>query len=185
MFASIETLLLKRLKLRVNREKSAVARYHERGFLGFGFTSGKLLKIKLMDKALKSFRDRVREITRRSRRVSINQVIEELQTYLRGWIGYFHLIETWTVLRDLESWMRRRLRCFMVKQWIKNCNTRYKNLIHLGVGKEQARIAAGSHKGPWALSNMKPLKIALSNCFFAERGYLGLLDQSQALGKTA
>lgn len=167
VFASIETFLLKRLKLRVNREKSAVARYHERGFLGFGFTSGKLLKIKLMDKALKSFRDRVREITRRLRRLSINQVIEELQTYLRGWIGYFHLIETWTVLRDLESWMRRRLRCFMVKQWIKNCHTRYKNLIHLGVGKDQARIAAGSHKGPWALSNMKPLKIALSNRFFA------------------
>jgi len=74
-----------------------------------------------MDKALKSFRDRVREITRRSRRVSINQVIGELQTCLRGWIGYFHLIETWTVLRDLDSWMRRRMRCFMVKQWINNC----------------------------------------------------------------
>jgi RNA-directed DNA polymerase len=110
---------------------------------------------------------------------------KDTPAFLRGWIGYFHLIETWTVLRDLDSWMRRRLRCFMVKQWINNCHTRYKNLIHLGVGKDQARVAAGSHKGPWALSNMKPLKIASSNRFFAERGYTGLLDQSQALGKTA
>jgi hypothetical protein len=72
----------------------------------------------------------------------------------------------------------------MVKQWINNCHTRYKNLIHLGVGKDQARIVAGSSKGPWAMSNMKPLKIALPNRFFAERGFLGLLDQAQTLGKT-
>jgi hypothetical protein len=89
-------------------------------------------------------------------------------SFVRGWIGYFHLIETWTVLRDLDSWMRRRLRCFMVKQWIKNCHTRYRNLTHLGVGRDQARMAAGSSKRPWALSNMKPLKIALSNRFFAD-----------------
>jgi RNA-directed DNA polymerase len=188
VFEAIEAFLLKRLKLRVNRDKSAVARYHprrdgkdhERGFLGCGV----ILKIKLTGKALRNFRDRVRAITRRSRRVSINRIIEELQTYLRGWIGYFHLIETWTILRDLDSWMRRRLRCFMVKQWVNNCHTRYKNLIHLGVGKDQARIAAGSSKGPWALSNMKPLKIALSNRFFAERGFLGLWGQAQTVGKT-
>ena len=188
VFESIEAFVLKRLKLRVNRDKSAVARYHprrdgkdhERGFLGCGV----ILKIKLTGKALRNFRDRVRAITRRSRRVSINRIIEELQTYVRGWIGYVHLIETWTILRDLDRWMRRRVRCFMVKQWVNNCHTRYKNLIHLGAGKDQARIAAGSSKGPWALSNMKPLKIALSNRFFAERGFLGLWGQAQTVGKT-
>ena len=183
VFTSIEGFLWKRLKLRVNREKSAVARYHERGFLGFGFTSGKTLKVKATGKSLDRFKDRVREITRRSRGISLTQVIEELQEYLRGWMGYFRLVETLSVLQDLDSWIRRRLRCFVAKQWINNCHTRYKNLLRLGVNDDQARMVAASRKGPWALSNMKPLKIALSNRFLAGKGFSGLLNQHQALGK--
>ena len=184
VFASIEEFLKKRLKLRVNREKSAVAYYHERGFLGFGFTSGKILKIKLAEKTLEKFRERVREMTRRSRGVKLERVMEDLREFLRGWIGYFGLIETPTVLRDLDSWIRRKLRCFMVKRWINNCRTRFKNLVRLGVNEYQARMVAGSRKGPWAMSNMKPLKIALSNRFLAGKGFSGLLNQYQALGKT-
>lgn len=183
MFASIEEFLFKRLKLRVNREKSAVARYHERGFLGFGFTSGKTLKVKATENSLDRLKERVREITRRSRGISLTQVIKELQEYLRGWIGYFQLVETLSVLQDLDGWIRRRLRCFVAKQWINNCHTRYKNLMRLGVNDEQARMVAASRKGPWALSNMKPLKIALSNRFLAGKGFSGLLNQHQALGK--
>ena len=183
VFESIERFLLTRLKLRVNRAKSAVARYHERRFLGFGFTSGKELKIKLTDKSLRRVKDRIREIARRSRGISLSQVIQELRVFLRGWIGYYRLIETPTVLKDLDSWIRRKLRCFMVKRWINNCNTRYRNLIRMGVNDWQSRLAAASHKGPWALSNMKPLKVAMSNRFFAEQGFLSLFDQYQALGK--
>ena len=183
VFASIEEFLNKRVKLRVNREKSAVARYHERGFLGFGYTWGKALKIKLAEKSLEKFRDRVREMTRRSRGVKLEQVIGDLREFIRGWIGYFRLIETPTVLRDLDSWIRRRLRCFMVKRWINNCHTRLKNLVRLGVNEYQARMVAASRKGPWAMSNMKPLKIALSNRFFSGKGFSGLLNQYQALGK--
>jgi len=183
VFASIEEFLFKRLKLRVNREKSAVARYHERGFLGFGFTSGKTLKVKATENSLDRLKERVREITRRSRGISLTQVIKELQEYLRGWIGYFQLVETLSVLQDLDGWIRRRLRCFVAKQWINNCHTRYKNLMRLGVNDEQARMVAASRKGPWALSNMKPLKIALSNRFLAGKGFSGLLNQHQALGK--
>jgi RNA-directed DNA polymerase len=183
VLASIEEFLFKRLKLRVNREKSAVARYHERGFLGFSFTSGKTLKVKATDKSVDRFKERVREITRRSRGISLAQVIEEVQEYLRGWIGYFRLVETPRILEDLDGWIRRRLRCFVVKQWINNCHTRYKNLIRMGVNDDQARMVAASRKGPWALSNMKPLKIALSNRFFAGKGFIGLFNQYQALGK--
>ena len=160
-----------------------MARYHERGFLGFGFTSGKILKVKATEKSLDRFKGRVRGITRRSRGVTLTQVIEELREYLRGWIGYFRLVETLSVFRDLDSWIRRRLRCFVAKQWIKNCHTRFKNLIRLGVSDAQARMVAASRKGPWALSNMKPMKIALSNRFFAGKGFLGMLNQHQALGK--
>lgn len=183
VFASIEEFLGKRLKLRVNREKSAVACYHERGLLGFGFTSGKILKIKLAEKSLEKFRERVRQMTRRSRGVKLEQVIEDLREFLRGWIGYFRLIETPTALRDLDSWIRRRLRCFMVKRWINNCHTRFKNLVRLGVNEYQARMVAASRKGPWAMSNMKPLKVAVSNGYLARRGFSGLLDQYQSLGK--
>ena len=183
VFAAIEGFLFKRLKLRINREKSAVAQYHQRSFLGFSFTSGKTLKVKVAEKSLDRFKERVREITRRSRGISLTQVIREVQEYLRGWIGYFRLVETPRVLEDLDGWIRRRLRCFVAKQWINNCHTRYKNLVRLGVNDYQARLVAGSRKGPWALSNMKPLKVALSNRFFAQIGFSGLLNRYQALGK--
>ncbi len=75
--------------------------------------------------------------------------MEELCVFLRGWIGYFRLIETLTILKDLDSWIRRRLRCFMAKRWINNCHTRYRNLVKLGVSGLQACKAAFSRKGPW------------------------------------
>lgn len=185
VFASIERFLSKRLKLRVNREKSAVARYYERSFLGFGFTSGKVRKVKISEKSLERFKDRVREITRRSRGRSFRQIIEELRDYLRGWIGYYRLVETLSVLKDLDGWIRRRLRCYLVKQWIKNCYTRAKNLVRLGVSPDQAWMVGMSRKGPWAMSNMKPLKVGVSNRFLAKNGFTSLIDQHQALGKAA
>jgi group II intron reverse transcriptase/maturase len=185
VFASIEEFLNNRLKLRVNREKSAVARYYERSFLGFGFTSGKVLKVKVSEKSLGRFKERVREITRRSRGRSFLQIIEELMEYLRGWMGYYRLVETLSVLKDLDGWVRRRLRCYMVKQWIKNCYTRARNLIRLGVSLGQAWMVGMSRRGPWAMSNMKPLKVAVSNRFLAKHGFSGLFDQYLALGKAA
>jgi RNA-directed DNA polymerase len=179
----MERFLLKRLKLRVNRGKSTVARYHERGFLGFGFTRGKNPKIKLTDKSLMSFKDRIREITRRSRGIPLVQIVEELSVFLRGWIGYFRMIETLSILKVLDSWIWLRLRCFMVKRWINNCHTRYRNLIKLGVNGRQACVAAASHKGPLAMCNMKPLKIAMSDRFFTKQGFRSYFDQYQALCK--
>jgi RNA-directed DNA polymerase len=180
---SIERFLRKRLKLKVNRHKSAVAKPQDRQFLGFSFTSGKALKIKPSTKALKSVKRRVRQITRRSRGVSLMQIIKELSQYLTGWLGYYRLIETPTVLRDLDSWIRRRLRCFVMKQWIKNCHTRYRGLRALGVSDYGARPVAGSHKGPWAMSNMKPVKVAMPNRFFADKGLFCLSQYHATLGK--
>lgn len=181
---STERFLTKRLKLKVNRQKSAVAKPQERKFLGFSFTSGRELKIKLSEKAAKSVKNRIKKITRRSRGISLLQVIKELGEYLRGWIGYYRLIETPTVLRDLDSWIRRRLRCYVMKQWIKQCHTRYQGLRALGVSDGGARPVAGSRRGPWAMSNMKPVKIAMPNHFFAERGLLSLLHRYEALDQT-
>jgi len=183
VLGSIERFLAKRLKLRVNQEKSAVAKPQDRSFLGFSFTSGEQPKVKLSSKALKRVKMRIRSITRRSRGVSLEQVIEELNTFLRGWLGYYRLIETPTVLRDLTSWIRRRLRCFLVKRWINNCHTRFKRLVALGVSPANAKPVAVSRKGPWVMSNMKSLKVAMPNRFFAEQGLLDLLCQYEALRK--
>jgi RNA-directed DNA polymerase len=171
---SVESFLAKRLRLTVNRGKSAVAKPQDRQFLGFSFTAGRKLKIKLSTKALKGVKHRIRQITRRSRGISLLRVIKELSQYLKGWLGYYRLIETPTVLRDLDSWIRRRLRCYVMKRWINNCHTRYEGLRALGVSAYNARPVAGSHKGPWALANMKPVKVAMPNRFFAKKGLLSL-----------
>jgi RNA-directed DNA polymerase len=180
---SITRFLGKRLRLNVNRQKSAVAPPHERSILGFSFSSGYQLKIRLSEKALHGVKDRIKGITKRSRRVSLEQMIRDLVVFMRGWVGYYRLIETPTVLRDLDSWVRRRLRCFMMKQWINNCGTRYRRLVALGVSGANARGVAGSRKGPWAMSNMHHVKVAMPNRFFEKLGLLSLLDQYGALRK--
>lgn len=180
---SIERFLVKRLKLKVNRQKSAVARPQERQFLGFSFTSIRWLKIKPSAKALKNVKYRIRKITRRSRGISLLQVIKELTTYLRGWVGYYRLVETPTIFRDLDGWIRRRLRCFVMKQWINSSHARYKGLRSMGVGDRDARSVAASRKGSWALSNLKPAKVAMPNQFFADMGFLSLLNRYASLVK--
>jgi group II intron reverse transcriptase/maturase len=181
---STERFLAKKLKLKVNRQKTAVAKPQERKFLGFSFTSGRELKIKLSDKAAKGVKSRIKKITRRSRGISLLQVVKELSEYLRGWLGYYRIIETPTVLRDLDSWIRRRLRCYVMKQWIRQCHTRYQGLRALGVSDWGARPVAASRHGPWVLSNMKPVKVAMPNRFFAERGLLSLLSRYETLVQT-
>lgn len=88
------------------------------------------------------------------------------------------------MLQDLDIWIRRRLRCLLMKCWINSCHTRYKGLRALGVNDKNTRPIAASHKGPWAMSNMKLAKVAMPNRFFAERGLLLLFSHYESLGKT-
>jgi len=182
---SIENFLEKKLKLKINDRKSAVARPQERKFLGFSFTSSSYeLKIKLSKESLNNVKYRIKRITRRARRIPLSQVIEELNTYLKGWLGYFRLIEAVHVLKELDWWIRRRMRCFVMNQWIKKCSARYKGLRSLGVSEKSALSVAFSRKGPWAISNMKPVKVAMPISFFAEKGLLSLTDHYESLSKT-
>ena len=181
---SIEKFLVKRLKLKVNQRKSAVAKPQERKFLGFSFTSTSYeLRIKLSEEALKDVKYRIKRITRRARRIPVTQVIEELNTYLKGWLGYFRVIEAPSILDDIDCWIRRRLRCFVMNQWIKKCSARYRGLRNLGVSEKSALSVAFSRKGPWVISNMKPVKVAMPNSFFAERGLLSLSQHYASLSE--
>jgi RNA-directed DNA polymerase len=173
VMASIEGFLTKRLKLKVNTAKSAVAQPDTRKFLGFSFMGGKQPRRRIAPQSLVRFRSRVRELTRRTRGKSLAQIVEELSVYLTGWRGYFGFCETPSVLRDLDQWTRRRLRAVTWKQW-KRGTTRFAELRRRGVGRDLAARTAGSPHGPWRLSNSPALTIALPNAFLASLGLASL-----------
>jgi RNA-directed DNA polymerase len=176
---SIEQFLVKRLKLKVNKAKSAVAKPSARKFLGFSFTGEKQPRRRIAPQAIDRFKARVRELTRRTCGKSLSQVAKELSCYLIGWRGYFGFCETPSVLRELDQWIRRRLRAIPWKQW-KRGRTRYIKLRRRGVGRELAARAAGSPHGPWRLSHSPALDIALPNAFFAALGVATLVPKRAA-----
>ena len=162
---SITRFIMVKLKLKVNEQKSAVARPWERKFLGFSFTASREPKRRIAPKAVARFKERVRELTSRTRGVSLERMAEDLTRYLRGWLGYFGKCETPSVLLGLEQWLRRRLRSVIWKQW-KRGKTRFAELRKRGVKRDLAAKTAGSGHGPWRLANSPALSIALPNAYF-------------------
>src|SRR5439155_74347 len=172
---SVKRFISEKLKLKVNESKSAVAKPQERKFLGFSFTGGKERKRKIAPKAIVRFKERIREITHKARGQSMKQVMEELAQYLRGWRGYFGFCETPSVLRRLDSWIRRRVRCAFWRQW-QTGRMRFAELVQRGVSREAAAETAGSRCGPWHLSQSPALDWALSNAYLASLGLPSLVE---------
>jgi RNA-directed DNA polymerase len=166
VMAGIEKFLAKRLKLKVNKAKSAVAKPSVRKFLGFSFTGGREPRRRVAPQAITRFKAKVRELTRRMGGQSLVQVIKELSIYLSGWRGYFGFCQTPSVLRALDEWIRRRLRAIAWKQW-KRGPARFAELRRRGVGRDLAAQTAGSPHGPWRLANSPALTTALPNRFFS------------------
>jgi RNA-directed DNA polymerase len=171
---SITRFITQKLKLKVNEAKSAVARPQERKFLGFSFTAGLDIKRRIAPKSLERFKQRIREITRRAKGVSIKTTMEELVPYMRGWRGYFGFCETPEVLIALTRWVRLRLRSALWRQW-KTPRRRRAALVALGVLGE-LRNAAASGRGPWHLARSKALSVGLSNAHFKSLGLPSLVD---------
>ena len=172
---SISRFITQKLKLKVNEAKSAVARPQERKFLGFSFTAGPDIKRTIAPKSLERFKQRVREITRRAKGVSIKTTMEELATYMRGWRGYFGFCETPEELIALTRWVRLRLRAALWRQW-KTPRRRRAALIALGVSAWAARNTAGSGRGPWYLARSRALSTGLSNAYFKSLGLPSLFQ---------
>jgi len=166
---SASGFITRKLKLKVNEQKSAVSRPSKRKFLGFSFTWQRELKRRIAPKAITRFKQRVRELTRRTRGVRVETMIVQLGRYLTGWRNYFGFCQTPSVLRKLEEWIRRRLRSVVWKQW-KRGKVRFAELRKRGVSKDLAARTAGSAHGPWRLSNSPALTIALPNAYFASLG---------------
>lgn len=167
---SITKFVTVQLKLKVNEQKSAVSRPWLRKFLGFTFISmcGQT-KIRIHRKTIVRFKARVRELTRRKCGKSLDQIIKELNQYLKGWWNYYRLTEAKHIFKSLNGWIIRRLRCIVWKQW-KNPKTKVRNLKKLGIAHKYARSCGNARKKPWRMSRVKWVIIALPNRYFFERG---------------
>ena len=166
---SVTRFISQKLKLKVNSEKSAVARPQERKFLGFSFTRNRQPRRRIAPKAQVRFKQRVRELTGRTRGVSLEEMVRELASYLRGWRSYFGFCQTPWVLVHLDSWLRRRLRSVLWAQW-KQVGRRWAELEHRGVSRAWAKKTALSNLGPWRLSQDPSICQALPNAFFDALG---------------
>lgn len=162
---SISQFLSRHLKLSVNEAKSAVGRPWERQFLGFTFS--KRLNRRISSKSIKRFKNRVREITRRVRGRRIEVIVKELRRFMLGWQAYFNFTEVRSILKELDSWVKRRLRCYLWKQWGRRG---YRELVKHGVSRDLAWNTAKSAHGPWRLSRSPGLAFALTAKYFASLG---------------
>jgi group II intron reverse transcriptase/maturase len=175
---SVTEFLEQRLKLRVNREKSAATKVSERSYLGHYFTEEGVIGIS--NDAMHQMKKRVRQVTKRNRGRAFLVIIKELSTYLRGWQNYFKLGLRSSSMSHLDSWIRRRLRCYRLKQKKRKYSIAMW-LISLGVAKPNAWKVAGSDKGWWKLSRTPQVNQALPNKRLEELGLYSLLDGYETL----
>jgi RNA-directed DNA polymerase len=173
--AAITDYLERKLKLQVNRDKSAVARPWQRKFLGYSVTMHKQARLKIGDSSLKRLKDRVREIVVGNASRNLGKTSEALNPVLRGWTSYFRLTEVKGVLQVLDGWIRRKLRCLLWRQW-KRPATRNKRLQERGLGETRAWKSASNGRGPWWNAGASHMNAAYPKSFFDELGLVSLLD---------
>ena len=167
---SVSRFITGKLKLKVNQSKSAVSKPSKRKFLGFTITEQKA-RVLISVKVIQRFKDRIRELTTRGR--SADKIIEDLNVYLRGWAGYFVITEAHWDMRDLDGWIRRRLRALAWRAW-RTPRKRYRELTRRGVSGWQAIRMVRYHKNPWGVSRLPALATALPNRMWHDR--LGLVS---------
>lgn len=165
-----------RLKLRVNRGKSAVDRATRRTLLGFGFFKrGGEIKVRIDPKARKRAKDRLRRLTSRRWGISMERRITSINRFSRGWTAYFALADTPSVFEELDEWLRRRLRQVRWKEW-KKIRTKHRNLMAAGIPYGKAYEWANSRRGYWRIAGSAVLTRGLPNAYWREQGLLGFTD---------
>jgi RNA-directed DNA polymerase len=180
VMASLERFLGKRLRLQINRDKSAVARSWERTFLGYRLTAHWEPRLRVAPESVKRLKAKLRPILRRGRGRNLLGVIEELDPVIRGWVAYFRKAEVRASFEELDAWVRRKLRCIVWRQW-KRQRTRYRELVRLGLDPSQAHLGSGNGRGPWWNAGASHLNRALPVAWFRRRGLLSFLDEYRRL----
>jgi RNA-directed DNA polymerase len=176
VMASVTGFLEERMKLKVNRDKSAVDEPINRVFLGYSFLKDPRVRIRVPEKTCLKMRAKLKGLFRTGRGRNLESFIrKDLNPVLRGWMNYFRLSETKRFAEELDGWIRRRLRCVLWSQW-KTYATRRRRLIEHGLDKANARRSAGNGRGRWFNSAMAFLQTALPSKTFTDMGLVSLLD---------
>jgi len=173
---SLTVFLREKLKLTVNRLKSAVERPWKRKFLGFSLTAEKESRVRVAPQSVDRFKDKLREKFRAGRGRNLRAFLEGLRPLLRGWAGYFSVAQTRDVFEDLDQWIRRKLRCMEWRKW-KRGRTRRKRLLALGLDGNVAQASAFNGRGPWWNAGASHLNAALPTAYFRRLGLLLLVEE--------
>jgi group II intron reverse transcriptase/maturase len=180
VLASVTQFLARHLKLKVNQTKSAVDRPWKRKFLGYSMTFHKQPRLKVAPASIKRFKAKLKELLRIGRGRSLAKFITELRPVLRGWVNYFRLAEVKGVFEELDSWIRRKLRCILWRQW-KRTFTRAKNLMRRGLDEVRAWKSATNGRGPWWNSGASHMHACYQKSYFDKLGLASLLSQLHRL----
>lgn len=176
LLEEMSQFLESRLKLKVNEQKSAVARPWQRKFLGYSFTAHKEAKLKIAPSSVARLKDKIRNLTTGHRSKSLKAAISELSPVLRGWISYFRLTEVKGVLEELDGWIRRKLRCLLWRQW-KRPYARARNLMKAGLDEMRSWASACNQRGSWWNSGASHMNQAYKKRWFDGLGLVSLLNQ--------
>ena len=175
---SVTRFLAKRLRLKVNQEKSAVERPWKRKFLGYSMTKHYAPKLKVASESEKRLKAKLREIFRRGRGRRLRGVIAEVNEAITGWASYFRLSEVKGIFEELDQWIRRKLRCIMWRPW-KRARTRAKKMISLGLSEERAWKSAMNGRGPWWNAGSSHMNACVPARMLRAQGLTSLLQMHQ------
>jgi RNA-directed DNA polymerase len=173
---SLERYLREKLRLKVNRDKSAVARPWERKFLGYSVTSHRQPKLKVAKESIKRFKDKLRKMFRAGRGRSIRSQLGDLAAVLRGWVSYYRLAEVKGIFEDLDQWIRHTLRAILWRQW-KRRWTRFKELCRRGIEKVRAAISISNGHGPWWNAGASHMNQAVPASWLHQQGLVSLVQE--------
>jgi RNA-directed DNA polymerase len=184
VMASLERWVTQRLRLRVNRDKSCVARPWTRKFLGYSVTWERAARLRVAPAAVKRLKTKLRRVLRQGRGRRLAAIVTDLNLATRGWVVYFRLAEAKASFEDLDKWLRRKLRCIVWRQW-KRPRTRYRELRRHGLDEARARTSAFNGRGPWWNAGASHMHAAVPTAVLRQLGLLSLLDEHQRLARAS
>jgi RNA-directed DNA polymerase len=180
VMASLERFLWERLRLKVNRDKSAVARPWQRKFLGYSVTAHQTPRLRVAPESVKRLKEKLRQVFRRGRGRRLDRVIRELNPVVRGWVAYFRMSDVYVSFEELDGWLRRKLRCVLWRQW-KRPWTRRARLIARGLDEATASVSAYNGHGPWWNAGASHMNRAIPTRYLRAHGLLSFLAEHRRL----
>lgn len=184
VMASLERFLAERLRLTVNRVKSAVDRPWKRKFLGYSVTAHREAKLRIAPESMRRFKEKLWPLLRRGRGRSVSGTIEDITPVLTGWVVYFRLAEVRASFEDLDMWLRRKLRCILWRQW-KRPQTRARELSKRGLNRDRAQASAANGRGPWWNAGASHMHAAVPTRWLTQLGLPSLLEHHRRLQRSA